>query len=506
MSVKLMRIIAWCILVSGVVFRIYIYLQNRNLIIDESNIAHNIYERGFKELATPLSYEQYAPPIYLWITKLSAIVFGFSEQALRLYPLLCGIGALYLMYRVLKEFTHETTIWYPLSLFAFAPIFIRYSSELKQYMPDVFISLFLIFAAIKINQFSKSKVRFILLWVLMGTVAIWASMPSVFILAGVGFYYFSQAVYTKEYKRLLPLFIIGGVWLIQFGIYYYTILSAQANSGYLQGYHQQWFLYATPSKMHEWQHNYDLFNLLMFQFEGDNPEIQYIHTMNLGLIIGGTLILITRAGAKAFLVLTPVIAMLIAAALNQYSLIPRVALFSIPLLIITIGYAFGQMAVFKSALLKILFIGIGIFCGYNNLVYSLNKNEFKYEEITAAMDFLQKNNVEGRGISVFSHSVPAFKYYTQIHPDSNKWDTIKNADLYPRNSDYDSLAYHMRFLWKSNIPFGFIYTNATELELRQHDQSFRKLMILEDSLVKPYVQSFIYTRPVADENNSEQYR
>lgn len=498
-----MRIIAWVIIIAGALSRIYIYLQNRNLIIDETNIARNIYERGFVELAKPLSYEQYAPPIYLWITKISSILFGFSEQALRIYPLICGIGALYLMYRVLKEYMPVSVVWYPLSLFAFAQIFIRYSSELKQYMPDVFVCLLLILLALKIDQFKKRTVQFIIIWIGIGTIAIWASMPSVFILAGIGVYYCWQSIQVKDYKKLLPLFLIGGVWLLQFGIYYYAILSAQANSVYLQGFHQKWFLYATPDDRQQWQHNLDVFSLLMFQFESTNA---YVHTINLGLLIGGTLSMIKRAGAKAFLVLLPVVAMLIAASLNQYSLIPRVALFGICLLIIIIGYGFGQMANFKSTILKILFIVLGIWCGYHNIKNTLDNNEFKYEEITTAMQFLDDNSIPGNAISVFSHSVPAFKYYTQIHPDSNKWERIKNADLFPRYSDYDSLAYHMRFLWKSRVPLGFIYTNATEEELRIHTQSFRKLMITQDSLVHPYVQSYIYIKPVTDENNSERFR
>lgn len=502
-SPKHMRVLAWLIIIAGAIARIYIYIQNRNLIIDESNVARNLYERGFVDLAKPLSYEQYAPPIYLWITKISSILFGFSEQALRLYPLLCGIGALYLMYRVLKEFLPVSTVWYPLSLFAFAHILIRYSSELKQYMPDVFICLLLILLALKIDQFRKKSLHFAILWVAIGTLAIWSSMPSVFILAGIGVYYFGQAIQAKAHKKLIPLFIIGGLWLVQFGIYYYTILSAQANSGYLQGFHQNWFLYATPNDITQLKHNIAVFNLLMFQFEGVNL---FIHSINLVLFIAGIILLFYRTGAKAFLVVLPIALMLVAASVNQYSLIPRVALFSIPLLIIVIGYGFGQMANFKSPLLKILFVGIGILCGYYNIKNTLEKDEFKYEEITTGLQFLDDNGLPGNSITIFSHSVPAFKYYTQIHPDSTRWERVKNADLYNRNSDFDSLAYHMRFLWQSRVPLGFVYTNATELELRQHDQSFRKLLILQDSVVKPYVQSFIYIRPLEDENNSERFR
>src|SRR5690606_20568037 len=77
----------------GIILRLYVYFQNRNLIIDEANVARNIAERGFAALALPLDYAQYAPPVFLWITKFFTMLFGMGEMALRLYPLLCGIAS-----------------------------------------------------------------------------------------------------------------------------------------------------------------------------------------------------------------------------------------------------------------------------------------------------------------------------------------------------------------------------------------------------------------------------
>jgi hypothetical protein len=35
------------IILAGAVVRIIVYLQNRNLIIDEANVTRNLYERSF---------------------------------------------------------------------------------------------------------------------------------------------------------------------------------------------------------------------------------------------------------------------------------------------------------------------------------------------------------------------------------------------------------------------------------------------------------------------------
>src|SRR5690606_38617178 len=123
-----LRVVAWAILLFGISLRIFMYLQNRGLIIDEANIVRNIYERDFYSLATPLNYEQFAPPVFLWILKLNSFLFGYSEYAMRLYPLFAGITSVYLLYLLSKQYMFRAA-WYPLFLFATAYIFVRYSTE-----------------------------------------------------------------------------------------------------------------------------------------------------------------------------------------------------------------------------------------------------------------------------------------------------------------------------------------------------------------------------------------
>ena len=100
-----LKILIALVIAGGIIARLVVYLQNRNLIIDEANVTRNLFERGFAQLLQPLSYEQYAPPVFLWIEKLNTILFGFSEYTLRLYPLLTGIAAIFVMLAILKRLT-----------------------------------------------------------------------------------------------------------------------------------------------------------------------------------------------------------------------------------------------------------------------------------------------------------------------------------------------------------------------------------------------------------------
>ena len=168
------------IILTGIALRLVYYFQNNNLIIDEVNIARNLVERDFAGLLSPLRYEQYAPPVFLWIEKAFSLVLGFSEKALRLFPLITGLAAIFVFYEILKRLLLIKSLWYPLALLALGTIYVKHSVEVKQYMPDVLISLLLILLALKTDLSGTSQRRFLLVWIPAGSLAVWSSMPSVF--------------------------------------------------------------------------------------------------------------------------------------------------------------------------------------------------------------------------------------------------------------------------------------------------------------------------------------
>ena len=139
------HIIGGIIIGVGIVLRLWSYYDGRALFLDEANLALNIAELNYAAFFSPIGYQQYAPPIYLCLVKLSTQVFGMNEWALRLPSIIAGILSLWLFWKILqKHFPTPLIRLYPLILFACAPIFVRYSTELKQYSIDVCLSLALI--------------------------------------------------------------------------------------------------------------------------------------------------------------------------------------------------------------------------------------------------------------------------------------------------------------------------------------------------------------------------
>src|SRR5215208_1601520 len=171
------------LLLMGAVLRLRQYLTGRSLWADEAMLALNIVERNFVGMFQPLGYDQGAPIGFLLVEKLFNVVLGKHELALRLFPLLVGLISLWLFYLLLKRVTNGVGLLIALALFAFNPRLIYYSSEVKQYIVDVAVTIALLLIAAPVFSASLRKKDYVWL-MLAGIVALWFSHPALFVLAG----------------------------------------------------------------------------------------------------------------------------------------------------------------------------------------------------------------------------------------------------------------------------------------------------------------------------------
>ncbi|NJB85201.1 hypothetical protein GGR26_000946 [Lewinella marina] len=206
-------------------------LYNRPLFIDEANVARNLFDRGYGDLFRPLDHAQYAPPLYLVLAKLLGELFGYTELPLRLPAFLGGLlaaGGLYLAGRRL-HLGYFTAL--PLLLLFVNPTVLRYVTELKPYGLDLGIATLLLAGALHTPP--RLHGRLLWYWILAGSLAPWISLPAVFILAAVGL----RGLY---HDRRWAFPIVG--WLLSFGILYVLVLAPSVGSGYLNSFHQDYFL------------------------------------------------------------------------------------------------------------------------------------------------------------------------------------------------------------------------------------------------------------------------
>ncbi len=485
---KLLKILAWAIIGLGILLRIAVYLQNRNLFIDEANLARNIYERGFLELLHPLDYEQYAPPIFLWILKISTLLFGYSEYAFRIYPLLAGIGTLFVLYLILKEMTSFKSMWYPLFLMATAFMFIKFSSELKQHGCDMFMVLLLVLLTLKTDILKTAQRKFILLWCIAGSVAIWLSMPSVFMLAGAGISYMYTAVRKKDIKKIFSVVVIGAVWIVQFLFYYFTMLKQQANSDYIQSTLNDYFIYLLPNGKEQMMHNWYLFRNILMLVAGGTFLAWFFSFV---LFVTAAVSLLIKNTARALLLILPVFFTFLAAGFHQYAILERYILFLTPLIIILIGYGFEVLLRLRFAVTKVLLVIVAVICAKNNNKIELLYRPHKFEQITDEFIFLKKNHISGSQLYVNHSARPAFIYYLQIHPQRQEWAQFKGAHMPGWQVNYDSLASHI------NGRVAFIYTALSTEELANYRNILEKHLKLETFMQEDDGRryAYIYNKP-----------
>jgi hypothetical protein len=346
---------------------------------------------------------------------------------MRLSALLCGIASLFVFWHLIRKVLPANSLWLPLGLLCFAPILVKYSAEVKQYVPDAFVAICLVSLALATDIFSISKRRFLATWLLAGSIAIWSSQPSVFILASVGFYYFFQVLKLKKWDYFPLLAIIAIVWLGQFGLYFELILKTQINSDYLQNYHREYFLFALPKDAAEWQHNWVRCLEILNNTVGYNT---YSWHAAIVLIFLGAYQLYRQSLAKFALFTFPVLLTLLAAALHQFSLIERVIVFILPFTMLLVGFGFSWLLSNSGRLIQMPLLLFGLFILKEYNFSSLFREKFAFQEFTAGMDYIMSKNGTGKELYVDCATVDDYVYYTQIHPNREKYRSLYGAYLF----------------------------------------------------------------------------
>ncbi len=145
----------------------------------------DVLHRSPAALLKPLNRDQVAPVGFLWLEKLSVHFLGNSEMALRLVPIVCGIGSLFLFLAVAWRFLGARAVAIAVGLFAISTPLIYYVSEVKQYSSDIAVALVLYLVADAPVGANLGRASAILA-ALVGSLAIWFSFPAAFVLGGIG--------------------------------------------------------------------------------------------------------------------------------------------------------------------------------------------------------------------------------------------------------------------------------------------------------------------------------
>jgi uncharacterized membrane protein len=302
------------IIAIGVSLRLVQYAANRSLWVDEALLALNVVDRSLAELLQPLDRNQTAPVGYLMLTRLATALFGSSEYALRLVPLLAGCAAVPAFWVLARRTLHSGAALAAAFLFASSGALIHYASEMKQYSSDVLVTVLLAIPFVEALDHGLSARRAALL-AAAGAVSVWFSQPALLVLGGFGAALALRVATRGNARELRRLVGVSAVWIVTIG----PVLVLQLRSvtpefaAYMQSYWSGAFMPFPPRSLDDM---YWLYATGIRLFE--SPLGFYVPWIGIGAFIAGCVWALQRAPWLLLMLGSPVLLALCASALRLY--------------------------------------------------------------------------------------------------------------------------------------------------------------------------------------------
>ena len=199
------------------------YVHCRSLWFDEALLALNLVDRGYAHLTAPLDYHQAAPLAFLWAERAIISLSHTNEYTLppiAVYGWSGSLAALLSSGSAICEPARRTSCTdYSVAL----SVPDHYSNEVKQYSSDVLISTMLIlYSATMVD--APLRRRGMIALALCGSVSLWLSHPSVFVLGGIGAALFISRLLKGRTTDVIYLARLVRAWLCSFSVLYFVSL------------------------------------------------------------------------------------------------------------------------------------------------------------------------------------------------------------------------------------------------------------------------------------------
>ncbi|HBY73929.1 MAG TPA: hypothetical protein DEG44_04545 [Candidatus Kerfeldbacteria bacterium] len=127
---KFKRYYIWIILVVAAVLR-GSGLTSRDFWYDEAFTGVAIKQSWHSMMSVLISDTH--PPLYYFLVKIFAAPFNYSVVGIRLFSVLCGVVAVWAVYRLARHLFSSRVAWYAAAITALSPFAIQYSQEARMY-------------------------------------------------------------------------------------------------------------------------------------------------------------------------------------------------------------------------------------------------------------------------------------------------------------------------------------------------------------------------------------
>ncbi|MBI1917979.1 MAG: glycosyltransferase family 39 protein [Planctomycetes bacterium] len=303
------------LLALGVAQRLLRYLLRFPVWGDEAFVCLNLMDRDYLGLLRPLRFDQVAPLLFLWGEEAVYRILGGSELALRLLPLLAGIGSLFLFARLAFAAVRPSAALLATGILAVSYYPVRHSCEVKPYAFDLFQSLLLLTPAVHWLRYPDRR-RYLALLTAAAPLALASSYPAAFT-AGTVSLALLPAIGQRRDKKTWLLFglynllagiTVGGLFL---GIGQAQHASMTAGC---RGYWDAWFPPTDLRELPGWLLTVHAGNLLAYPAGGRDGG----SAITLLLCLAGIASLALRRRDLLLLMLTPFVLTFLAALVGKY--------------------------------------------------------------------------------------------------------------------------------------------------------------------------------------------
>lgn len=371
---------AWAaVLAAGVAVRLWQYLGNPSLWIDELALTEDVLHLPLRALLTrPLPLDQIAAPGFLAALKASAAWLGTSEFALRAFPFLCALGSVPLFAALARRVQPAWTGLFSLSAFSLLPLLVSWSASVKQYSTDVAVSLAVLLAALRVLERSAGP-KALAVAAAIGVTAPWFSHPAAFTVAGCGAVLFVES-FPRGGRTARPW--LAGVVLLWAGSA--AGAAALARSLLVPETREYMSRFWSPSL----------------------PD-----TATLALLAVGAVLLVRRGLPDAAVLLAPVVTTLLASGAHAYPFSGRAVLFLVPVFVLAAGEAIALLVEGVGALGVPSAVGAAILILALLAALAHNPPVYRREEMRPVLTRLATRLREGDAIYVYYGAARGFRFY-----------------------------------------------------------------------------------------------
>lgn len=226
--------------VFGAAVDIAQWLRAAPLWVDEEMIALNVRDRPFARLGGVLWLGQSAPWGWLVLQRAVLLLLGTSELALRLVPLIFGIGTLAAAAWIGHRWLSRTGAVVLVLICWIGQWMSHYRFELKHYSADVFWALLLpALAAWVVDAKDPSEARArqrLLIWWGAAAAGQFFSNGALLVTPACAVLLIVMIFRTHRLPGALRAALYGSTWILAFGLHYVISITYTHNNRYLRTY------------------------------------------------------------------------------------------------------------------------------------------------------------------------------------------------------------------------------------------------------------------------------